>query len=90
MNLGLQFQKTNVGTRINILKKLCIPIFKQTEIFDFFGQNLPNSLFWDQHSKNLIPNLESPPPRYHVSRFLGKTDNSEFFDPNLGKFPNYG
>ena len=44
--------------------------------------------FCHWNSKNLIMDLESTPPLYHVCQFSVKMDNW-FFDPDLGKLPNY-
>ena len=54
----------------------------------FFGPNLPKNEYLSQNSKNLSPDLESAPPRYHVCQCSVKIDNSEFFGLNLGKLPN--
>ena len=54
--------------------------------FDFLG--LENE-FWGWNFKNISLDLESAPPRYHVSQFSFKVDNFEFFGLNLGKLPNY-
>ena len=43
--------------------------------FRFGGRNL----------KNLNPDSESAPPRYHVCQFPGKTNNYDFFGLNLPK-----
>ena len=43
MDLDLEFQKTNVGIKINILKILYVPIFRQKNNFYIFGQNLPKN-----------------------------------------------
>ena len=55
----------------------------------FFGPKLPKNEFWDRNFKNLIADLESAPPRYHVYQFSVKTDNFESFGLNLGKLPSY-
>ena len=39
--------------------------------------------------KNLSPDSELAPPRYHLYQFLVKMDNFEFFGPNFGKSLNY-
>ena len=57
--------------------------------FEFLGPNFPKNGFWGWNFKNLSLDLESAPPRYHVSQFLVKMDNFEFFGLNLGKLPNY-
>ena len=54
--------------------------------FDFLG--LENEV-WGWNFKNLSVDLESAPPRYHVSQFSVKMDSFEFFGLNLGKLPNY-
>ena len=61
----------------------------KTNIFYFFGPNLPKNLFWGRNFKNLSPDSESAPPRNHVCQFSVKTDNFGFFDLNLGILPNY-
>ena len=66
-----------------------MPISDKTDNFDFLGPSLPKNGFWDRNFKNLSLDLESAPPRYHVSQFLVKMDNFEFFGLNLGKLPNY-
>ena len=50
---------------------------------------MPKNRFWSQNLKNLSPDLESALPRYHVYQFSVKTDNFDFFDPNLSKKENY-
>ena len=57
--------------------------------FDFFAPNLPRNRFWGRRFKNISPDSESAPSRYHVCQFSVKIDNAEFFDLNLGKLPNY-
>ena len=61
----------------------------KTDNFDFLGPNLPKNGFLGWNFKNLSLDLESAPPRYHVSQFSVKMDNFEFFGLNLGKLPNY-
>ena len=48
----LEFQKTNVEKRINILETPCVPIFRQTDNFDFFSPNLPKSEIKFGNSEN--------------------------------------
>ena len=55
----------------------------------FFGPNFPKNGFWRRNLKNLILDLESTPPRYHMCPFLVKTESFEFFGLSLGKLPNY-
>ena len=57
--------------------------------FYFLGPNLPKNEFWGRICKNISPDLESAPPRYHVCQFSIKMDNFKFFGLNLGKLPNY-
>ena len=45
--------------------------------------------FLGRNSKNVSPDSESAPPRYHVCQFSGKTDNFEFSGLNFWKLPNY-
>ena len=46
-------------------------------------QILPKNEFWGQNSKNLSLDLESAPPRYHVSQYSSKTESFDSFSPNL-------
>ena len=55
----------------------------------FSAQICPKINFPVGISKNISPDPESAPPRYHVCQFSDKTDNFEFFGLNLGKLPNY-
>ena len=61
----------------------------KTDNFVFLGPNLPNNGFWGRSFKILSLDLESAPPRYHMSQFLVKMENFEFFCLNLAKLPNY-
>ena len=61
----------------------------KTENFDFFGPNLPKNGFWGRSFKNLSPDLESAPPRYHVCQFSIKMNNFEIFSLNLEKLDSY-
>ena len=72
--LGSKFQKSKSG---------------QNGQFWIFGPNMPTNGFWGWNFKNLSLDLESAPPRYHVSQFSVKMDSFEFFGLNLGKLPNY-
>ena len=60
---------------------------KQTTLT--FWPKLPKNGFWRRNFKNLSPDSESAPPRYHVCQFSVKMTNFEFFGLNLGKYPNY-
>ena len=55
--------------------------------FNFFSPNLAKKRFWGWNFKNISPDLESAPPRYHMCRFSVKAD--KFFDLNLGKLTIY-
>ena len=85
MDLGLAIQKTNVGTRISIVKMPCVRIFKKRDNFDFFDLNLPKNKFWGRNFKHLSPDSESTLPRCHVCQFSVKTNNFDIFGPNLPK-----
>ena len=52
MVFWLEMQKTNAEIRMSILKIPCVPIFGQTDNFDFFGPNLPKNGFWIGDSEN--------------------------------------
>ena len=45
----------------------------------------PENRFWGRNFKNQSPDSESAFPRYHVYQFSIKTDNFDFFGPNLPK-----
>ena len=64
MDLESAIQKTNVGIKIGIAKMPCMPIFRKTNNFDFFHQNLPKNGFSGRNFKNLSPDLESASLRY--------------------------
>ena len=51
MDLGLEIQKTNVAIRISILEIICMPIFRQTDNFDFLGPRLHKNEFWGWNFK---------------------------------------
>ena len=61
----------------------------KTNNFDVFGPNLHKNQFSSPNFKNLSPDLESAPPRYHACQLSVKMDNFEAFVLNLGKMPNY-
>ena len=46
---------------------------------------MPKNEFWGQNFKNRSPDSESALPRYHACQFSVKTDNFDFFCPNLPK-----
>ena len=67
----------------------CVSIFRKS------GQLW---LFWPKFAQNgflvwtfgkLMLEKESASLRYHACQFSDRTDNFDFFDLNLGKFPNY-
>ena len=89
MDLGLEVEKTNVGTRISILNISVCQFSVKMGNFYFFGPNLPKNEFWGRNFKNLSPDSESAPPRYHECQFSVKMDDFELFDLNLRKLPNY-
>ena len=61
----------------------------KTNGFNFLVPNLPKNGFWGRDFKNLSLDSQSAPPRCHVRQFSVKMEDCEFFDPNLGKLPNY-
>ena len=70
IDLGMEIQKDNVGIRISILVILYMSISGKTNNFDFSGRNLPENGFWVRNFKNVSPDFESTPPRYHVCQLL--------------------
>ena len=83
-DLGLETEKSNVGTKINIVETVC-QFSAKLDNFDFFGPNLPKNGFWGRSFKNLSPDSEYVLPRYHMYQFSVKTDSFDFFGPNLPK-----
>ena len=77
------------GFRISILEILCAPIFRQNKQLSVFGPKFAQKWILGSDFKNLIQDLESTPPLYHVYQFSVKMDNIWFFDLNFGKLPNY-
>ena len=61
----------------------------KTGNFDFFRPNSPKNKFWGWNFKNLSPDSESAPPRYHLWQFSVKMKKFEIFGLNLLKLPNY-
>ena len=64
---------------------MCANFQAQRTTLTFSAQIWPKNEFWDQNFEILSPNSESAPPLYHVSQFLGKMNNFEFFGPNFPK-----
>ena len=87
--LGSDFQRIDVGIRISTLEIPCEPIFRQNGQLWLFGPKFAQKWFWGRKFKNLSLDLESAPPRYHLSHFSVKIDNFEFFGLYLGNLPNY-
>ena len=75
IDLRLEFQKTNVGIRISILKISCVPISGKTNNFDFFDPNVLKNKFWGGNFKNLSPDSRSAPPRDQLCQFSVEMDN---------------
>ena len=57
--------------------------------FDFFGPTFSKNGLCHRNLKNLSPDSQIAPLRYHLCQFSVKTDNIKFFGLNLGKLPNY-
>ena len=78
IDLRLEFQKTNVGIRISILKISCVPISGKTNNFDFFDPNVLKNEFWGGNFKNLGPDSRSAPPRDNCANFQSKWTTFNF------------
>ena len=70
MDLGLEFQKTNIEIRINIFEILCVHVrvcqfSGKTNSFDFFNPNLPKSGSRVGNSESYCRN-KNQHPRYTV------------------------
>ena len=68
MDLGLEFEKTNIEIRISIFEMLCVhvPVCQysgKTNSFDFFSPNLPKKGFRVGNSENYCWN-KNQHPRY--------------------------
>ena len=57
--MGSKFQKSKFGFRISILDLLRVPIFKQTDNFEFLGPNLGKLLKYVQYfGLNILEGVE--------------------------------
>ena len=85
MDLGSEFQKTNVGIRISIVKVSCVPSFRKNKQLWLSRPKFVQNGIWDRNFKNLSLDSESASLRYCVHQFSDKTDIFEFLGPNLPK-----
>ena len=86
MDLGSEIQKANVGIRISIVKMPCMPIFRKNRQFCFFQPKFAQKwTLGSEFQKSKSGFRESAVPRYHVCQFSVKTNNFDFFGPNLPK-----
>ena len=81
--LGFQSQKTNLGIRISILEIACVPIFRQ-KLWLFLPKFAQKWILGSRFQKS------KSGFRIRIFEILGapisdKTDNFEFFGPNLPK-----
>ena len=85
MDIAFKIQKTNLGIRIRILKIPSVPIFKQNgQIWPFWPRFGQKWIFSSKLRKQMLKQ-ESASSRYHVCQLLDKTNNFDFFGPNLPK-----
>ena len=75
MDFGLESQEINVGIRISVLEIPCVPIFMQSGQLWFFWPKFVLNGFYGQNFKNISPDSESEPPRYHLCQFSVKMNN---------------
>ena len=73
------FRFKNVGVRIDIVEIPCVSIFRKNGQLTFLAQ-MCSKMGWN--FKNLSPDSESAPPRYHVDQFSVNMDHFEFFGLN--------
>ena len=87
MDLSLEIQKTDFGIRISFLDipTICANFQSIWRNLIFSVQICPKMDFKNRNFKNLSPDSELTPPRYHACQFSGKTENFDFFRPNLPK-----
>ena len=64
-------------------------MFRQNKQLLLFETKFAQKRVFGLKFQNLSLDLESAPPRYHVSQFSVKVDNFELFALNLGKLPKY-
>ena len=82
MDLGLETEKAHVGTRINNLEIICVPIFKQNKQLWLFWSKFAQKWILVWKFRKLMLEEKLPSSRFHVCQFSGKRD---FFNPNLPK-----
>ena len=70
MDLGLEFQKTNIKIRFNILETLCVPIFRQKG--QIFNTNFPKNGIRVANSENLCWNKNQHPQDTLCAKFQAK------------------
>ena len=63
----------------------CMPVFRKKRQLCLFWPIFDENRFWGRNFENLSPDSEYALPRYDVYQFSIKTDNCDFFGPNLPK-----
>ena len=82
--LGFKIQKTNVGIRMSILEIPYVPIFRQNRYLWLFGPKFAQKwILGSEFQKSKSAYSKSAFLRYYVHQLSDKTNNFEFFGPNL-------
>ena len=85
MDLGFKIQETDLVIRIRILKIPSVPIFKQNgQKWTFWPKFDQKWIFSSKLRKEMLKQ-EPAFLRYYVCQLLDKTNNFDFFGPNLPK-----
>ena len=85
MDLAFKIQKTNLEIRIRIFKIPSVPIFKQNEQIWLFWPKFAQKGIYSWELIKPMLKQESASSRYDLCQFSVKTDNFDFFGPNLLK-----
>ena len=90
MDLGLEFQKTNIEIRINIFEILCVHVrvcqfSGKTNSFDFFSPNLPKSESRVGNSENYCCNKNQHPRYTTCANFQSKWTTLNFLTQTCSK-----
>ena len=83
MDLGFKIQKTNLVIRIRMLKILSVPILKQNGQIRPFWPKFGQKWIFSSKLRMQMLKQQSASSRYHVCQVLDKTNNFDFFGPNL-------
>ena len=85
MDLKSEIQKINVGIRISIVKMSYVPIVRKNEQLWLFWLKFAQKWILGSEFQKCKSGFEICTSKFHVCLFSVKTDNFDFFGPNLPK-----